>query len=304
MIYLFYGEDNLRSREKLDGLLKAVLAKKGEAAKHSFFEIDDENFNEDYFKNLAFSSHLFGEKNLVVLKNTLKNETAREIILKSVKHLKESQNIFAFLEEKLEKETLKIFQKEATKILEFKKLDLMDLKKWAFQKAAELKIDIHDASARYDINVIVEQNAGNTRAVLKELEKMSLGCKEKTPPQKQTINIFKLTDAIAEKNKIAAWIVMQKLLLQGENEEQIFWKIFWQIKNLACVKPYEKTPIETIGEKIKLHPFVLKKTVAAAKKFSVEDLERLAKKMAEIYQNNRFNKIELNIGLEQLILNL
>lgn len=248
MLYLFYGENTLKSHQKLSETVQSLIAKKGESGHLSFFEMNEENANENELNQLINSTHLFGDKNLTVLKNILKNENAADFCLKNLKSLSSSKNIFIFFEEVSEGENLEKIKNASIKSFEFKNLPKKELSK---------KTDI-----------------------------------------------FKLTDAFAEKKKREAWIILQKMLLSGENEEEIFWKIFWQIKNMASVKMCEKENSQTISKKLKIHPYVAEKTLRAVKLFTREEITRLSENLIKIYQNNRLNKIEFSAGIEHLILNL
>lgn len=247
MIYLLHGKDNIKAKQKLSEIIQALLAKKGKEGRFSFFEINDESFNKDELRQLINSRHLFGEKNLIALKNTLQNKEAASFCAENISSIASSENIFLFLEKEVEDNIFKEFKMHAAKILEFKK--------------------------------------------------------QENPKQKNT-DIFKFTDAIAQKNKKTAWLWLQTLLARGEGDEEIFWKIFWQLKNIAATKPHqEKTP-EALAEILKIHPFVAKKNLVAARSFSEQEISQLAEILIEIYRKNRFNKIELSFGIERLILNL
>lgn len=253
MIILFLGEDTAKSINRLNSFILALLNKKRDALKSSLFEITEENFDEIFFKNLINSHHLFGDKNLIVLKNIFENKEIGDFFIKNIINLKSSENIFVFLESFLDKEKTEIFKKYAEKILEFKK------------------------------------------------EKNNSEIREKN---KRGLNIFNLTDAFAEKNSKTAWLILQKLLIQGISGEEIFWKIFWQIKILSAIKPYQNENTDTLAEIFKIHPFVAKKTLTAVKNFSKQEISQIIKNLIKIYRENRFNKIELSFGIERLILNL
>lgn len=245
MIYLLYGKDDFRAKQKLRELTQALLAKKGEQGRFSFFEIDEDSFNKDELKQLINSHHLFGEKNLVALKNVLQNKEAKDFCAKNISAIASSENIFLFLEKDIEENIFEHFKTHSAKILEFKK--------------------------------------------------------QEKPEQKNT-DIFKFTDALAQKNKRVAWLWLQTLLARGESEEEIFWKIFWQLKNIAATKPHQDKTPEALAKILKIHPFVAKKNLAATRVFGEKEISQLTQNLIEIYRENRFNKIELSLGIERLIL--
>lgn len=248
MIYLFYGENSFKAKQKAREVTSALIAKKGEHGRFSLFEIDSDNFNIEETNWLINSHHLFGDKNLAVFKYILENEVAKDFCSENLPRLASSQNIFIFLEKETKENIFSEIKNLSTKSLEFKN-----------------------------------------------------PTKKETP--KKT-GIFLFTDAVAGKKRKEAWLAYQRLLISGENEEEIFWKIFWQIKNIALIYPHKDKDAETATNILKMHPFVAKKTLNFAKNFSREDLEDFSKKLIEIYENHRFSKVELNFGIENFILNL
>jgi len=116
--------------------------------------------------------------------------------------------------------------------------------------------------------------------------------------------LFQITDAFSQKKSRLSWLFLQKALMSGLDEKEIFWKIFWQLKNLIALKPHQNEPLRLVSEKIKMHPYVIQKCLKALPLFKKEELETLSKNLLDIYQDNRYNKIELNFGLEKIFLHL
>lgn len=116
MIYLLHGTDTIKSRKKMSILLDGMFAKKPNA---SFVRIDTENFNESRIEEFVGSQGLFENKYIIVFDNLFVDKDVKEILLKNIKEISESQNIFIFLEEKLNKTELSKFEKYAEKIQSF-----------------------------------------------------------------------------------------------------------------------------------------------------------------------------------------
>lgn len=120
MIYLLYGNDIIKSRKKLHTLLDSIFAKKPDA---SFARIDTESFDESRLDELIGGQGLFENKYIIVFDNLFTDNPpaggTKEAILKKLKEISKSQNIFIFLEEKLNKIELNKFEKYAEKIQKF-----------------------------------------------------------------------------------------------------------------------------------------------------------------------------------------
>ena len=123
MLYLLHGTDFKKSREKLHLLIEALLKKESSASQ---FRIDDENFSEDLLEEMISSQTLFGSRYIVVCDKLFADKEVGEIVLKELKNISKSQNIFIFIEEGLTKTILSRFDKWAEKIQEFK---LKEIKK-------------------------------------------------------------------------------------------------------------------------------------------------------------------------------
>lgn len=113
MIYLLYGTDTIKSRRKLHTLLDSLFVKKPDA---SFMRVDGENFDEGRIDEFVGGQGLFENKYIIVFDNLFTDKETKDAILKKIKEISQSQNIFIFLEEKLNKTELNRFEKYAEKI--------------------------------------------------------------------------------------------------------------------------------------------------------------------------------------------
>lgn len=116
MIYLIYGSDRDKSRERVHFLVEGLLKKKPGA---SFFRINIDNWSTSLFEELLESQGLFEQKYVVVLDHLLEDKEAQEVIIKNLKEAKESVHPFILLEEKLSASDLKKLEKYANKVQSF-----------------------------------------------------------------------------------------------------------------------------------------------------------------------------------------
>jgi len=116
MIYFLYGHDRQKAREKANALKDSLLKKKPNA---SFYRIESDNWNEAELDNLIEGQGLFEAKYIVLFDYTFENEEAKERILLKLDEIAASEHVFIFLEEKLDKESLKALEKKAEKTQEF-----------------------------------------------------------------------------------------------------------------------------------------------------------------------------------------
>lgn len=118
MFYFLYGTDTHKSREKLHSLLDLAKKKRPEA---EVFKMNTENWGEGLFDELLVSKGLFEQKYTVVLDNLFENKDVKEYVLYRLENLKESEQIFLFLEGKVDSASLKKIEKYSEKVQEFEK---------------------------------------------------------------------------------------------------------------------------------------------------------------------------------------
>jgi DNA polymerase III delta subunit len=310
MIYLIYGEDTYRSREKMRQLL-AFFSKKSSG--FAFFKIEGENFSGAELEELVKSQTLFEKKYVVECSRLLENPEAKGFIEKNIKDVAGSKNIFLFWEEKLSAKLLDLFKKHAEKIQEFKPFSLPQTKKWVKAGADFLGLEI-DATA---VNTLAEEHGSDLWAIKAELEKLALesdtlartktlaGKKEKISGADAPINIFHLTDAFGSRNKKQAWILYQKALVSGLPAEEVFWKLAWQVKNILLVKRLckeQKMGLPAIKKESKLNPFVARNCFNFSNKFEAKELQNMYSRLVELYHNVRKGKAEFETGVERFLL--
>ncbi len=159
-------------------------------------------------------------------------------------------------------------------------------------------------AASGNIFVVVDRELSkDTLAALKEhTQKTEVFDLAKKAFEKQSFNVFSLTDALAMRDKKRTWVLYQESKRQDVEAEQVHGILFWQIKSLLLVKDTKGTPEEV--KQSGLNPFVYKKALAAAKHFSKEELNNMSIQLTDIYHNARKGRSELSVSLEQFILSL
>ncbi len=246
MIYLLWGKDSFRAREKLMELVQYFRLKTSDLG---IFRVESEDFEPSKFEELMKGQTLFEKKHLVVCNKIFENTQAKVFVEKNIEKISETPNVFLFIEDEVDEKLFSLFKEFAKKVQEFKT-----------QKGP---------------------SSGNSRG-------RSLVTASPSP--------FAICDALAEKNKSRAWLLLQKSLIAGVTAEEIFYRIFWQIKTLLLVK---KEPKEN-----GLHPFVVKKNLYALKNFTEKELIDYSYRLLKVYHDARRGLEEFSLGLEKFIINI
>lgn len=107
-------------------------------------------------------------------------------------------------------------------------------------------------------------------------------------------SLFELADYLGNKDKKNMWLLYRRFVKEGKKLEEIQGVLWWEIKTLLLIKNSTANP--------GLHPFVFDKNKRASEKFSILELQMLAKKIVDIHHKTRGGEIDMEIGLERFIL--
>lgn len=116
MLYFLHGSNKDKAREKARELMEGLVKKRPEA---SLFKLETENFNSAQLEELVGGQGLFSNKYIVFLDGLFENAEIKEQVLKFYKEISESENIFIWLEGKVDKATLTKLEKIAEKVQKF-----------------------------------------------------------------------------------------------------------------------------------------------------------------------------------------
>ena len=116
MIYLLHGKNFKESRKKLHSLVGSLLEREPDSSQ---FRIDADNFSLDLLDEMVSGQTLFAGRYIVVMDKLLEDKEMSEVVLKELKNIAKSENIFIFIEEDLTKAILSRFEKWSEKIQEF-----------------------------------------------------------------------------------------------------------------------------------------------------------------------------------------
>lgn len=118
MIYLIYGTDTHKARQKLHELLDIAKKKRPDA---ELFKITSENWSDSQFEELLVAQGLFQPKYTVVLDNVFEKKDFKAFVVERLKEMAESEQIFLILEGNVDAATLKKIEKNAKQVQEFAK---------------------------------------------------------------------------------------------------------------------------------------------------------------------------------------
>lgn len=265
MIYLFYGFDTYRSREKLKSVIAEYRKKVGPSV--DLHEIDAEETSFGNAKQLIQSSSLFSEKKLVLLKRAL--ETYGDELLPVLGQIKDAKDTILFLwEGGLDASGIKklaSWKPSIEKIQECKMLTPEETRRWIQEEAQKKNITL-SAEDRIRLSSL----DSDLWHISNELEKIAVRSAGGVADSRGLrFTTFQLGDSFFTSRKSALTALLH-LLWNGEEG----FKIFSYLSNLArtffIVKSYQNKG-QTVPLSFGIHPFVLKKVSLLSRPLKSEE---------------------------------
>jgi len=323
MIIFLHGGDDFRSREKL-AEIKNKFLEKNSSAPAGLFDFAEKDWDIDEIILNASSGGLFSMKKLVIIKNIISSkkniEEKFEKFLKSEAKNDKSDLILVFWEGGKVKKSLpagrhgeklyKLLQRIA-KCQEFELLEGAKLRNWVTGKIGETGSgNISVSPSAIDRLIVFVGNDLNLLS--REIEKLasykskgeiSTSDVDALVKSKIDTDIFKTVDALARGDKKTALTLLHDHLESGEDPFYLLSMYFYQFRNLVKVKPLagKNMPRPGIASRLKMHPFVVRKSLDQARNFSWPKLKSLYKNLCDIDFASKTGKTDIALALDKFV---
>jgi DNA polymerase-3 subunit delta len=311
MIIFLYGPDTFRSGQKLNEIIERYkeIHKSGLSLK--FFDFEKDSF-EDFLDALK-SSSMFKEKKLLILKNLFSNQKAENDFFKKLKEISKSKEIILIYEKEIDEKSS--LTKELKKEAKFQKFELLEgiiLKNWVKKEFQKYQAKISNEAVEMLINYVgsdLWQMENEIKKLVNFCDKREIKTKDielLVKPKIET-DIFKTIDAIAAKNKKRALSLIKEHLEEGDSPFYLLAMINFQFRNLLIVKSHElghelyANNIRMMSGRMKIHPYVIRKAIQQARRFSLGELKKIYQKIFEADLNIKTGKIDPETALDLLI---
>ncbi len=343
-IHLFFGADDFTMREEINKEKEKFDRKFGglNIVDLDFEDnVSDEREKLSALKNALLADSLFGADKLIILKNflggqekkeTVKNNEAEKIILEYLDRPSQSVNLYFFQKGSPDKRK-KIYKKLAA----MKKNNLAGMKefivpsgfklnKWVENRVGLLggKIiapavesltltlgkglgqkgkggQMEEAYDLWQVNNEVEKlvSFAGDRGIV--AEDVNLLVKAKVD-----LNIFKLIDAIGNRDKKKAINLLYGQVENQANEIYLLTMFVYQFRNLLKIKDLLERgkSIQEISSLTKMHPFVIKKSVDQCRKFSLLELKKIYRKLLDAEIAMKSGKMKPGLVLDLLVISV
>ncbi|OGI25564.1 MAG: DNA polymerase III subunit delta [Candidatus Moranbacteria bacterium RBG_13_45_13] len=317
MIIFLYGKDEFRSLRKL-AEIKNKFLQICNPAPAGLFDFEEKDWNLGEIMSNISSGGLFSPKKLAIIKNLISakkefSDENFEKFLKNESKKEKSDLILIFWESRKLKKSSKPYRllQRIAKCQEFALLEGAKLKSWIIGEIQDIRGgNISISPSAVERLVIFVGNDLNL--LLREIEKLA-NFKSKGEitdndvdllvKSKIDTDIFRTVDALARGDKKTALKLLHDHLESGEDPFYLLSMYFYQFRNLVKVKPLaeKNMPQSEIVSKLKMHPFVVRKSLDQARNFSWQKLKSLYNQLCEIDFASKTGKTDIELALDKFV---
>ncbi|MFA6376734.1 MAG: DNA polymerase III subunit delta [Candidatus Paceibacterota bacterium] len=301
MLIFLYGPDTFRISKKLEQIIEEY---KKRAKGLDFSMIDAQVAGAvDFLKELRQTS-LFQEKKFIVVKNPISNKDFKESLIDNMEMIVGSGHNLVFCQEGKVLKTdrlLSAFKKNA-QVQEFILLEGEQLAAWIAARFKSLGGLVDMAVARA-LAVRIGSDLWRAENEIQKAVHYFLGRQisvadiEESVARADESNIFKTIDAVAARDKKTAIRLVRDHIGKGDHPLYLLAMIASQFRNLLLVKSNGQAGAGHLG----IHPYVFSKTVQQARRFSLEDLQNIYRKVFQTDLDIKTGKISPEAGIDLLL---
>lgn len=315
MIYFLYGPDTFRVQKKLREIIGEY--KKVHTSGFNFIRFDAEHTPFEEFGGAVGTVSMFDEKKLILLDHLFEAPFFRDRFLKYL----ESSNLDTLKDVivcivggvpdiKKHGVLIKKLRGVARTTQEFEILTRADLKKWLEKEAAAKGVRFGPRAKEK----LLQRTEGDLWRLENELEKLRAYAGDSLV-REETIEdlvrskldpaIFATVDAIAGRNTQEALRQIHQHLEAGDSPLYLLSMITYQIRNIVFVKDLEERnqgrPSSPRFSSLKLHPFVIQKSLFQAKRFTMKELKEIYGRLLETDLDIKRGRKDPRLALELFI---
>lgn len=308
MLYLFYGKDTFRIKEKVKELCIDWKEKYGDSG---IVRLNAANMDYQSLRSEVFSISMFSPKRFIIIQDVSSNQKIKEMIVGDGDRFSSSENLILFIEQDLKSgksDTFSAFIKKKGYVEDFPLLEGKELEEWVISEAAKSGVTIKNGA----IVELLKGSKGDLFGLKNELLKLSnyviaekrneitIADIDKLVEKNEEGNIFSITDTIGSRNKRNALILIDNYLKDGGVLLVLFATIATHMKNLIAVKNSPAASPSELG----MNPFVKMKCTNQAKNFTVEELEALFDMVIDLDMKMKTGRIGQQEAIEVFVLSL
>lgn len=308
MILFFYGQDSYRLSQQVKKLKeKFISASLGDT---NLAVLDSKKLTYDEYIRQILAMPFLSKTRLVIVENILSEgkKELQEQIGEALSKVPET-TVLLFTETAPDKR-LSLYKKlvKVDKVQEFLPLEEIQIKRWIKSETEERGGSI-DTEA---VNLLFSYIGPDLWRLTNEIDKLITYNKRLTTETIELLvqsqaekDIFRLVDALGQKNLKKALNETNKLLRAGENEIYIFSMMCYGFRNLIIIKDLQErlhtSNSWTIQKEAGLNPYVIQKTIAQSNNFDFLELKKHYDTLLDFDHRLKTGRIEGKAALSILV---
>ncbi len=323
MIIFLYGEDSFRSNQKLLEIKHRYLESDKSGSGLSSFDAEEEKEIAKKIIDVFSIPNLLAPKRLVIIKNMALaprealGNSLEEYFKKHLGRISEDGDLVAvFWEKDSPKKSDRLFKliEKNSKSQNFEKLTGTKLSQWILKEMK--KIDGESKISRQALEKLVAYAGENSVLLGQEIQKLVNFADGKMISEKdiETLvkanidnDIFKTIDMIGMNNKKEALALVHRHLENGEDPFYLFSMFIYQFRNLLKIADLRERGSSSeydIFRVTKMHPFVVRKSLAQARNLGFARLKKIYKNLGEIDLKVKTGKADMKLSLDKFVAEL
>ena len=279
-LFFMFGQDTFAQNVELTRWRSAFKQKHGE---HNLEVLEGGKLKASEIRDLFMAAPFLAEKRLIIIKDFLSSHKS-DVQSELIPYLDEipESSILVLSENALPDKRLKLtktLMKVAT-VKNFEAKTGMALLSWLSKYAKERGFSLPRPLA----NALVERVGEDAWQLAKEIEKLALLASNReinlevlNEVTKESLesSIFTMTEALSQKNHKKALRLIKELIENGNEAPYLFAMILRELRLLLEIKALQETgkSPSNIASSMKVHPFVVKKTLAQCRNFTFKELK-------------------------------
>jgi len=329
MIIFLHGPDTFRSRQKLKEI-KEKFIREIDKSGLNIENLNGANLEVQEFEKAIATPPFLAKKRLMIIEDLIsknKGQKLQKEILETLEKNSLQDTIIVLWESSLDqpknkKSRSKISAKRSNLLFgrlqkekyaqEFDLLTAAEAYRWAETEIKKRggKIQAPALKLLADLvgNDLWQMNSEIDKLLaLSRNETVSIEMVENLVKNRLEEDIFKLTDALGQKDKKLALKLIADQLKSKTSPTELLAKMTWQFRNLLIVKNFvEKNGAGYSSERLTfqlgLHPFVVKKTLSQVKNYNLDQLKRTYQNLLKIDYKIKTSSIDPEVLFDLLII--
>ena len=313
-IYLLFGLENYLIDEKLNDIIKKSKVDKDNIIR---FNLDEDSIYQVLLE--ASTVGMFSDKKIIIADNASFLSASKSISEEEIKELnnyienpfEDVTLIFIVREEKTDQRK-KITKNliKVSKVLECNKVDNYKMNDYISNYIRDNGYSISSSS----VELIISKVGYELSNIMKELEKLFIYKDDDKKITKEDIeevitknlekNIFELTNAIVDKNKVKINNIYKELILSGEDPIKLIVTLSNQFRLMLQVKLMRKSGYseKEIVTTLKEHPYRI--NLAMNSSYSIEELKIKLLELSDLDYKIVTGEVDKFFGFEMFLLEI